>query len=30
MHSHHPTIEKFFIAIKSKNVDDLKLFLIKI
>ena len=24
MHSHHPTIEKFFIAIKSKNVDDLE------
>ena len=24
MHSHHPTNEKFFIAIKSKNVDDLE------
>ena len=24
MHSHHPTIEKFFIAIKSKNADDLE------
>ena len=23
MHSHHPTIESFFIAIKSNNVDDL-------
>ena len=24
MSSHHPTIEKFFIAIKSNNVDELK------
>ena len=24
MSSHHPTIESFFIAIKSNNVDDLK------
>ncbi len=24
MHSYHPTIESFFIAIKSNNVDDLK------
>ena len=24
MHSNHPTIESFFIAIKSNNVDDLK------
>ena len=24
MHSYHPTIEKFFIAIKSNNVDDLE------
>ena len=24
MHSCHPTIEKFFIAIKSNNVDDLE------
>ena len=23
MHTHHPTIESFFIAIKSNNVDDL-------
>ena len=25
MHSYHPTIESFFIAIKSKKVDDLEL-----
>ena len=24
MNSHHPTIENFFIAIKSNNVDELK------
>ena len=24
MSSHHPTIESFFIAIKSNNIDDLK------
>ena len=24
MHSHHPTIETFFIAIKSNNVDELE------
>ena len=24
MHSYHPTIESFFIAIKSNNVDDLE------
>ena len=24
MHSYHPTIQSFFIAIKSNNVDDLK------
>ena len=24
MHSHHPTIESFFIAIKSNNVDQLE------
>ena len=24
MNSYHPTIQNFFIAIKSKNVDDLK------
>ena len=24
MHSHHPTIESFFIAIKSNNVDHLE------
>ena len=23
MHSHHPTIERFFLAIKSNNVDEL-------
>ena len=23
MHSHHPTIERFFLAIKSKNADEL-------
>ena len=23
MHSHHPTIERFFIAIKSNNADEL-------
>jgi len=23
MHSHHPTIERFFLAIKSNNADEL-------